>query len=230
MKTKTEQFEVLVPNSDGNGVAERVTVSIPMIWDDELGEWLLTAEAHQIIEKTKARRMGLIQPEELHELRARLGLTQEAMSNLLQIGAKSYTRWETGRERPSRSINVLLCALRDQAVSIEYLKNLSAAGKQKNPATKWLFVGHFYGGSQIGEIGITPAKNTTQEVYKPTGRNPMEDVAQEQGQAVWSVSEVQTSDCGLSPPNLEQAACSFSAPCRVLRTLKKRMPTNPQNN
>ena len=60
MKTKKEEFEVLVPNLDGTEVAERVRVSVPLKWDEELGEWLLTPEAHQIIENTKARRMRLL--------------------------------------------------------------------------------------------------------------------------------------------------------------------------
>ena len=50
------------------------------------------------------------------------------MSDLLQIGAKSYTRWESGRARISRSMNVLLSALRDGAVTVEYLRCLRDGG------------------------------------------------------------------------------------------------------
>src|SRR5208283_1159998 len=84
----------------------------------------LTPESLELIEKTQARHMGLMSPEEIRELRERLDLTQEEMSGLLQIGAKSYTRWESGRARPSRSLNVVLCALRDGVVTTEYLRCL----------------------------------------------------------------------------------------------------------
>ena len=59
MKTKLDDFEVLVPSLDNTGVVEKVKVQIPLCWDEDLQEWLLTPEAHEIIEDTKARRMGL---------------------------------------------------------------------------------------------------------------------------------------------------------------------------
>src|SRR5947199_6752996 len=124
MKTKTESIEVRIPKAEGTGVAERVRVEVPLKWDAELNEWLLTEEAHEIIDNTKARHMGLISPAELKEVRLRLRLSQRQIGNLLQVGEKSYTRWETGRSRPSRSLNVLLCALRDGRLSIPYLQSL----------------------------------------------------------------------------------------------------------
>src|SRR5436305_6362389 len=131
MKTKTESIEVRIPNADGTGVAERVRVEVPLRWDGELNEWLLTEDAHQIIDNTKARHMGLISPAELREMRTRFRLTQRQIGGLLQVGEKSYTRWETGRSRPSRSINVLLCALRDARLSIQYLQSL------QKPVVEW---------------------------------------------------------------------------------------------
>jgi DNA-binding transcriptional regulator YiaG len=131
MKTKIESIEVRIPNADGTGVAERVRVEVPLRWDGELNEWLLTEDAHQIIDNTKARHLGLISPEELREMRIRLRLTQREIGALLQVGEKSYTRWETGRARPSRSLNVLLCALRDGRLPIPYLQSL------QRPFVEW---------------------------------------------------------------------------------------------
>jgi len=127
MKTKTQDFEVLVPNAGGTGVAERVTVQIPLCWDKELEQWLLTEEAHQIIEDTKACHMGLILPQQMKELRERYGYTQAQIGELFQAGEKSWTRWETGKHRPSRSINLLIRALYEGKISINYL--LEKAGK-----------------------------------------------------------------------------------------------------
>lgn len=57
--------------------------------------------------QTQARYMGLMSAGEIKALRQRFDLSQREMSEFLQIGAKSYTRWGSGRARPSRSMNVL---------------------------------------------------------------------------------------------------------------------------
>jgi DNA-binding transcriptional regulator YiaG len=131
MKTKTTRIEVRIPNADGSGIAERIPLDVPVRWDAEIKEWLLTEEAHQIIDNTKARHMGLISPAELREMRTRFRLTQRQIGELLQVGEKSYTRWETGRSRPSRSMNVLLCAVRDSRLSIPYLQSF------QKPVVEW---------------------------------------------------------------------------------------------
>ena len=68
MKTKLGSIEVRIPNADGTGVSERLRVEVPLKWDEELNEWLLTEEAHQIIDDTKSRHMGLISPFDLKEI------------------------------------------------------------------------------------------------------------------------------------------------------------------
>jgi len=128
MKTKTQDFEVLVPNAADTAVAERVTVQIPLCWDRELEQWVLTEEAHQIIEDTKARHMGLILPQQMKELRERYSYTQREMGELFQAGEKSWTRWETGKHRPSRSINLLIRALYEGEISISYLREKAGKG------------------------------------------------------------------------------------------------------
>ncbi len=82
-----------------------------MEWDPELKEWLITPEAEELLEDTKARHMGLALPEDLRALRVLLDLTQSGMGELLCIGEKTWTRWETGRQRPSQSLNLLLRAV-----------------------------------------------------------------------------------------------------------------------
>jgi len=100
---KMRPFDVHIPNLDGDGIAETIRIEVPVCVDAESGEEILTPDAHELIEKTKARRMGVMLPDEIRELRQRLNLTQEQISALLQVGAKTYTRWESGRARPSRS-------------------------------------------------------------------------------------------------------------------------------
>ena len=133
MKIKNEEFEVLIPTADGTGIVEKVIVTVPIRWDEELKEWLMTREAHEIIDNTKARRMGLLLPEQFQELRERYDCSQKQMGELFQVGEKSWTRWETGKHRPSRSISLLVRALYDGELSINYL--LKRAGKA--PRDEW---------------------------------------------------------------------------------------------
>jgi DNA-binding transcriptional regulator YiaG len=131
MKTtelRTTRFLVQIPNLDGDGIAETVAVDVQCFTDPETGEDVLTSDSIELIDRTKARRMGLILPDELKSLRERLDLSQDEISDLLQIGAKTYTRWESGRARPSRSLNVMLCALRDGVITVEYLRALRTGG------------------------------------------------------------------------------------------------------
>jgi transcriptional regulator with XRE-family HTH domain len=68
--------------------------------------------------------MGLLLPNEIKNLRQRLGLSQKEICELLQMGEKSWVRWVTGHTRPSRSINVLLRGVKDGKLSIPYLQGL----------------------------------------------------------------------------------------------------------
>jgi DNA-binding transcriptional regulator YiaG len=136
-KQTLQEFEVAIPSADGESVAERIRVNVSVEWDDELQQYLLTPQARQIIEDTKARYMGLLLPEQLKELRSRIRLTQNQIGDLLQVGEKSWSRWESGRQRPSRSVNLLLRALYDGQISVEYLEHL------RRPEHMWAWtVGH----------------------------------------------------------------------------------------
>lgn len=163
MKTpelRTTSFLVQIPNLDGDGIAETVSVEVQCFTDPETGAEVLTPESLELIDRTKARRMGLILPDELKSLRERLDLSQEEISDLLQIGAKTYTRWETGRARPSRSMNVMLCALRDGVMTVEYLRALRTGGgvtsrfAERISASEWMPSGDF--GSWFAALGSAP--------------------------------------------------------------------------
>lgn len=134
MKTFKERLErieveepVHIPTLDGAGIAETIKVKVPAWRDPNDGEVYLDAEATGMLDKVKARHMGLLTPAQIKSLRKRLGLTQPQISELLQIGEKTWTRWETGRERPSRSINVLLFALNDGELDAAYLRSVPSA-------------------------------------------------------------------------------------------------------
>lgn len=123
---ETRPYQVAIPNGDGSAVAYEVKVEVPMEWSDAANDWLITNEAEAIIEATKARHMGLLTADEMIALRERLQLTQAEMGELLCIGEKTWTRWESGRHRPTQSMNLLIRALAVGLLStydLQWLRN-----------------------------------------------------------------------------------------------------------
>jgi DNA-binding transcriptional regulator YiaG len=121
-KIKTK-VPVHIHTVDGKEIAETVEVEVSAYRNPKDGEIYLDGDALQVLDDTKARYLGLMLPEEIHLLRQQLGVTQKRMAELLQIGEKSYCRWETGRERPSRSMNILLATLDDGRIDVAYLES-----------------------------------------------------------------------------------------------------------
>ena len=101
--------EVVIPNSDGS-VRECVPVEVTAFRDAD-GEVYLPGESVEKLDRTKARYMGIILPSQLKEFRTRNHKTQEEMCDILGLGKWTWTRWESGVERPSRSLNKLLGVL-----------------------------------------------------------------------------------------------------------------------
>lgn len=116
---------VVIPNATGDGIAETIYKDVPAWQDPKTGQVFLDGESHEILDGVKARYMGILLPHQLRSLREAVGTTQKGMAALLQLGEKSWTRWETGVERPSRSMNVLLCAVYDGKVDVNYLRSMA---------------------------------------------------------------------------------------------------------
>ena len=129
-KKITTRVPVKIPTLDGKRIAETVEVEVTAYRNPADGEIYLDGEALEVLDNVKARHMGLLLPDGIKELRERLDLTQKQISELLQIGEKTWTRWETGRERPSRSMNLLLQAVYDGKVDVNYLRIM------RNPALR----------------------------------------------------------------------------------------------
>lgn len=127
---------VYIPNADGSAVAETLWVEVDAWRDPSTGEIYLSGEATEKLEAVKARYLGVLTPVQLRDLRAAIGVSQKDMAGLLQLGEKSWTRWETGRERPSRSMNVMLCALYDGKIDVNYLETL-ADPKLRSQFARW---------------------------------------------------------------------------------------------
>jgi DNA-binding transcriptional regulator YiaG len=122
MKTKFEPFEIHIPDAEGKSTSRTVSIEVPVRWDEVIGEWVLTEEAHEMIENRKALEMGILSPAKLADLRERHSCTRKEMGALFQVGEKSWNRWESGKHRLTRSMNLLIRALYDGEISIDYLR------------------------------------------------------------------------------------------------------------
>lgn len=132
----TKAVEVSIPTMEGDSIAETIQVEVEVWHNPNTGEVFLDGHARAKLEAAKARHLGLLTAEQIKELRQYLQLTQRELADLLQIGEKSWTRWETGRERPSRSLNVLLNALYDGRIDIHYLRQLRRPELSRKPVAR----------------------------------------------------------------------------------------------
>jgi len=117
-----KEVPVRIPPNVPGGEVRTVMVEVPAMQDPKDGEIYFGPDAAAILDKAKARHMGVLAPQELAELRQRLGLTQKEIAEVLQIGEKTWSRWETGREIVSRSLNVLLRAVYEGKISLPWLR------------------------------------------------------------------------------------------------------------
>lgn len=116
--------EVRIPAADGTSPPTILKVTVPAWRDPEDGEIYLDGESIRLLDDARARHHGLMTSGEIRDLRQSLGLTQKRLSELLQIGEKTWTRWESGRDRPSKSLHLLIRALRDGRIDVAYLESL----------------------------------------------------------------------------------------------------------
>ncbi len=79
-------------------------------WDacTSCGEEILPDDLTQAMEAEQYRRLGLLTPAEIRQVRQRTGLSAVDLANLLGVGEKSYTRWENGRSMQNRSNDTLI--------------------------------------------------------------------------------------------------------------------------
>jgi DNA-binding transcriptional regulator YiaG len=124
---------VYIPTEDGESIAETIIHRVQARKSRNTGEIFLDGRALVELDKVKARHMGLLTPDQIKELRERLDMTQKEISKLFQIGSKTWTRWESGHERPSRSINLLLHSLWDGMVTVPYLQTMGNPALRQQP-------------------------------------------------------------------------------------------------
>ena len=131
---------VRIPSPVPGGKGRTVMVKVPALQDPKDGEIYFGTDASTILDKAKARHMGVLAPQELAELRKRLGLTQKEIAEVLQIGEKTWSRWETGREIVSRSLNLLLMALYEGKIPLPWLREICKGRESLKPISLFQMV------------------------------------------------------------------------------------------
>ena len=92
-----------------------LTVDMPGWYCAASGESIHTGEEMKIsdraLNRLKAREEGLPLPEEIKQIRTKLGLTQEAAGDLIGGGPRAFQKYEAGDLLPSRAIASALVLL-----------------------------------------------------------------------------------------------------------------------
>ncbi len=114
MKTKFESLEIHIPDAEGKSTARTVSIELPVRWDEVIDEWVLTEEAHEMIENSKALEIEILSPAQL--------FCPQKHGCPVSSGRKSWNRWESGKHRPTRSMNLLIRAHYDGEIGIGYLR------------------------------------------------------------------------------------------------------------
>lgn len=112
---------VIIPATTPSEQPRTIMIKVQGMKDTQSGEIYLGVEAAEALDKAKARYMGVLSAAQLVELRKRLGMTQKEIADIFQIGEKTWSRWENGREVVSRSLNVWLKAVYDGTISVPWL-------------------------------------------------------------------------------------------------------------
>ena len=113
--TKKVPFDIYLPATAATPAKLVETIEVEVY--ENFGEEFLTTESSELIERTRARHMGFLHGKDIRDLRKRLNLTQDQLSDLLDCGKKSLSRWESGRGLPSGIVNKFLRLLHDQIIT-----------------------------------------------------------------------------------------------------------------
>ena len=106
LKTYTTNFDIHLPATANE--PERFVETIEVEVFRNFGEEILTPESSEKIERIKARHLGIMTGADIKAMRERLGLSQKQLTQLLDCGDKSLSRWENGHGYPTGIVNKML--------------------------------------------------------------------------------------------------------------------------
>ncbi|MGO9201850.1 MAG: type II TA system antitoxin MqsA family protein [Limisphaerales bacterium] len=118
-------------------VADDNPITVPGVWVercDHCGEIVFPGETTRFIESAVAEQTEQLSPRELERIREDLGVaTQDEMSEVLGLGLKTFHKWESGRQFPTRSMSCYIRVLADVPGAFDFLRR--RAWRAKNRVT-----------------------------------------------------------------------------------------------
>ena len=118
-------------------VASDNPIEIRGLWVDRCdhcGEIVFPGDTTRFIESIVAEKTEQLTPRELERIREELGVDrQDEMSEILGLGAKTYHKWESGAQFPTRSMSYYIRVLADCPEAFEWLRQ--RAWRKKNRLT-----------------------------------------------------------------------------------------------
>jgi putative zinc finger/helix-turn-helix YgiT family protein len=107
-------------------VADDNPITVPGVWVercDHCGEIVFLGETTRFIEAAVAEQTEQLTPRELERIREDLGVaTQDEMSAALGLGLKSYRKWESGKQYPTRSMSYYIRVLAEFPQAFDWLR------------------------------------------------------------------------------------------------------------
>lgn len=99
-------FEIYLPGT--KTTAPRLLKTIEVEVENRFGHEVLTLKSRKEIERIRTRAMGLMSGEDIKALRKHRNLSQKQLTELLDCGEKTLSRWENGHGYPTGANNKLL--------------------------------------------------------------------------------------------------------------------------
>ncbi len=105
---------------------ESIVIDMPGWYCDSSDESIHTgrdaAVSDRALNRLKARREGLLEPEEIRRIRKKLGLSQNAAGQVIGGGPRAFQKYESGDLLPSRAVSSALRLLDRDPQALNVLK------------------------------------------------------------------------------------------------------------
>ncbi len=141
-------------------------LSVPEIeWDEceSCGKKMLDLNELKKLSIARYKAAGLFTPEEIKFIRLQLHLSQKAMSKLLRVGEKTYTRWENGAYIQTPAHNEML-----KSIAIEYGLRIEIPEDQEIKKIKEQIQKRQYKSTNICKIYTLNYKKNFRESARPS--------------------------------------------------------------
>lgn len=167
----------LVQDDHTEEVSEDNPITVPGVWVercDHCGEIVFPGETARFIESVVAEKTEQLAPHELERIREDLGIErQDEMSEVLGLGLKTFHKWESGAQFPTRSMSYYIRVLAEFPQAFDWLRRRAWRDKnrlpepraQTNPADMFPDLAPL--GALADRIGIAPDQHRSQQRLNP---------------------------------------------------------------